>query len=78
MVHIHIYAYLAEPVTKLLDLQGIARDGRVPLLDVVQLLAELNLPCGCVRHENLPKISHASFGKLLKYPKCAKARVLEC
>ena len=56
LIIIHIDAYQAEQVAKLLDLQGVACDGHVLLLDVVQLLVELKLPCGCVRRENLPMI----------------------
>ena len=53
LIIIHIDAYRVERVAKLLDLQGVARDGHVPLLDIIQLLAELKISCGCVGRENL-------------------------
>ena len=53
LIIIDINAYRAKRVAKLVDLQGVACDGHVPLLDVVQLLAELKLPRGCVLLENL-------------------------
>ena len=40
-----------EGVTQLLNLQGVAADGPVPLLIVVQLLTEFKLPCGRVCRE---------------------------
>ena len=45
--------YRVEWVAKLLDLQGVACDGHVPLLDIVQVLAELKLSCDCVGRENI-------------------------
>ena len=50
---LHIDAYWAEWITKLLDLQGVVCDGHVPLLDVVQLLTDLKLSRGCVGRKNL-------------------------
>ena len=50
---VHIDAYQAKRVAKLLDLQGVAHDGHIPLLDIIQLLAELKLSRGSVGGENL-------------------------
>ena len=42
-----------EGVAQLLDLQGVVANRHIPLLDVIQLLAELKVSCGCViRVEN--------------------------
>ena len=53
LIVIDVYAYRAERVAELLDLYGVCRDGHVPLLNVVQLLAELKPSCGCICRENL-------------------------
>ena len=53
---LHLYAYRAKEVAKLLDLHGVACDGDVPLLDVARLLAELKLSCCCVSRENRSQI----------------------
>ena len=37
-----------EGVLQLLDLQGVAFDGHVPLFNIAQLLLELKLLCGCI------------------------------
>ena len=46
-----------EGVTQLLDLQGIAYDRHIPLLNIVQLLMELKLVCGCVGCKDLLEVS---------------------
>ena len=73
---IHIDAYRVERVTKLLDLQGVARDGYVPLLDIVQLLVELKPSCGCVGRENLPNIL-PRFLRRLGFTNVAKHVVMD-
>ena len=53
----------AKRVADPLYLGGVVRHGHVFLLDVIQLLAELKLACGCVRGENLLEIFPRLFGR---------------
>ena len=50
-----------EGVTQLLDLQDVDVDGHIPLFNVVQLLAELKLSCGCVGRKYLFEVPSRLF-----------------
>ena len=59
-----------EGVVELLDLQGVACDRHVPLLDIIQLLVELKFPCNRVGREDfleVPPLLLQHFGLSAKH-----------